>query len=617
MAANRASAGAPRIRGVVARWGPRGYGFISSREISRDVWCHINSIADAGIDVDQPLPVGLELEFETHRLDGGRVQAVAVTRPGIRPTQPGTAPPVQGAIRGLEHLKSVAVTRPLARHPSEQPSVTPPPQPPGGGGDDLSVGSRVLAERRRIEAERSRLDTEVHRWSRKAEAAEAQLPEVLKDFEVRIKDLEEERDRQYGALKKEAERYRKEVERAEATRDELPTVSAVSRTIFDEHIDRTRREVDDWLARRIAAKTELAHARSEAVRSAGDETVREYEEIRRRKSVAADAVEARAYGYAEQAARESIRCYAELLDRSADHHGARVTVLLVVPDGGGRLVLIAPTASDALDAEEAIRWRLGAFVVDAAERGAREMDASVTIGRVGRCFAVELRPWGAEPELIGLLLQEAWESRPMFAEFALSMSWDSLYGIDPPFEPIESDGEDSRPGEAHDPSGGDIRAVALRIGVSLADVIAALVGAGLPFPNDTIDVGVEESLRELVGIESAPNLLVAGERATVQLASFPDKSTPPMIVRRILAKLLRDSRIGGRHTSVDHVWGHHFSPDEKDLAREVTRRLVTSGILMVRRKTGSEHVSIDPRRMDDVRALIDLRDIGSDLLDGL
>ncbi len=77
------------------------------------------------------------------------------------------------------------------------------------------------------------------------------------------------------------------------------------------------------------------------------------------------------------------------------------------------------------------------------------------------------------------------------------------------------------------------------------------------------------------------------------------------IARRMLQKLLRDRRVGARHTRMDNAWGHHFSDGEKSAARVVAEFLEKEGILMPKLNEGSHHISIDPRRLRDVGEIVD------------
>jgi hypothetical protein len=76
------------------------------------------------------------------------------------------------------------------------------------------------------------------------------------------------------------------------------------------------------------------------------------------------------------------------------------------------------------------------------------------------------------------------------------------------------------------------------------------------------------------------------------------------VASRLLSKLLRDRRIGARHTRVEHAYGHHFADEEKALARRVTEFLERDGILIFKLNEGAHHVSVNPRRLRDVGQII-------------
>lgn len=605
-----------RARGVVVRWGTRGYGFISSPELPREAWCHVRFIEDPGIDVAHPLHAGMELEFEPREVEGGKIQALAVTRLGVRPAAPSsTSFGFRSSIRGLDRLASLNIPAPL---PLPAEAVTPPqPETVREPTANRGLGARVSGERRQIESERTRLESEAQRLQRRAEATEAQLPDVVRDFDEKIAELQREKERQVSELRQDADKYRRQADAVRARRDSLPSASDESIKILSEHLRCARADLAARLESQADAQGKILRVRRAAVEAVGEQAVSDYEEIRRRRALAADGVEAKAYALAESACRAAVSQYADMLDRSSGSSPARLDVVVLVPDDPeGRLVLVVPVAPDDIERDDKMLWRIGAFVFDAAERAAREMDAAVTVGETAGCLAVNLRPWAAEPELVEVALQEAWEARPSLVS-ALSLAREIVPGVDPPFRAIELDSDaGARPiGPA---MGGDVRTVANRLGLHLADLIAGLRGSGLPFPDDSMEPGVEESLRRLldVGAEDEPSSEVHLAEPGPS-AQSPDRSSPPMVAQRILAKLLRDHRIAGRHTEVENAWGHHFADDEKDLAREITRRLIRRGILLLKAKPGGDHISIDPRRIAEVHKIVDLRCPEPSLFEGL
>jgi hypothetical protein len=80
--------------------------------------------------------------------------------------------------------------------------------------------------------------------------------------------------------------------------------------------------------------------------------------------------------------------------------------------------------------------------------------------------------------------------------------------------------------------------------------------------------------------------------------------SPPAVASRLLARLLRDHRIGGRHTRVEHAWGHHFSDEERPLARDLVERFQREGLLLSKVSEGAAHVSINPRKLREVGAIL-------------
>jgi hypothetical protein len=383
-------------------------------------------------------------------------------------------------------------------------------------------------------------------------------------------------------------------------------------------LSNARREFAEWSQLRDTAEAEVARARRAAVQAIGEQTVSEYEEFRRRRNAATDTVDAKAYSLAEGALRERMRQYAEVLDRTRAPARGRVYLLVAVPDDpDGRLVLLSPVAPADIEADDDLRWRVAAFLFDVAERSARELGATVTIGESLGSLAVDLRPWAAEAELIEIALREAWEGRPTLSN-ALNLAWEPAPGIDPPFAALTDQGDERQRAASGPPVGGALRSVARRLGLTLDDLVASLSGSGLPFTDDRVEPGVEVSLRQLLHLDVSRREDIGSAQAAEVGApvGLPDSTIPEMVARRILMKLLRDDRIGSRQTDGKNVWGHHFADNEKDLAREVTRRLIQSGLLM-KGKAGRDRLSIDPRRIGDVHAIIDHRWKDSALFEGL
>lgn len=122
-------------------------------------------------------------------------------------------------------------------------------------------------------------------------------------------------------------------------------------------------------------------------------------------------------------------------------------------------------------------------------------------------------------------------------------------------------------------------------------------------------------MRELLGLETEA---AEQEQPAIELP-MPEVITtaPPVattvsssfssvnLAARLLRKLLADRRVGGRHTRIEHAYGHHFSDEEKADARAVAEWLVKEEILVPKMNMGSLHVSINPRRLRDVGAIIE------------
>lgn len=479
---------------------------------------------------------------------------------------------------------------------------------------EYGLGTRISTEKRRIESERAKLDAEMQSLARRAEIAEAQLPDVLKDFDERIAELQNERDRQVAELRASATRHRADSEAARKRRDAIPPASSEVLKILASELAAARNSASTSLSRHTNAHDHVLRARREAVATIGEQAVAEYDEIRRRRSTAKDAAESKAYTIAENSFRTQIGAYAQALDELRTPEPERVTLHVLANDEPERgVTLVLPMSPGDIEAPDDTRWRLAAFLYDSAERAAREMGSSVCTGEVMGSLAAEIRPWPADPELVVVALREAWEARPTLGASFL-LAHELVAGVEPPIESAEADfnGQDQAVGPA---VGGSLRSVAARLGIPIPDLVATLAANGLPFPDDRIDSMVEQSLRAVLHITPEP-------AADVSSAAGPavpavDSSSPPAIARRALIKLVRSHRIGGRYSEADNVWGHHFADNEKDLAREVIFRLVRAGILQAVRKSGKDFISIDPRRMSDVQCLIELRSNDASLFDGL
>jgi len=76
------------------------------------------------------------------------------------------------------------------------------------------------------------------------------------------------------------------------------------------------------------------------------------------------------------------------------------------------------------------------------------------------------------------------------------------------------------------------------------------------------------------------------------------------VMRRILQRLDGMGKWGGYHTAFDHL-ARGFAGNERALAFEVGEDLVRAGLLAEKPNVGQRHVFLNPRRVADIRRLID------------
>jgi hypothetical protein len=75
-------------------------------------------------------------------------------------------------------------------------------------------------------------------------------------------------------------------------------------------------------------------------------------------------------------------------------------------------------------------------------------------------------------------------------------------------------------------------------------------------------------------------------------------------MRRILQRLDGMGKWGGYHTAFDHL-ARGFAGNDRALAFEVGEELLQAGLLYEKPSVGQRHVSLNPRRAGEIRALID------------
>lgn len=84
------------------------------------------------------------------------------------------------------------------------------------------------------------------------------------------------------------------------------------------------------------------------------------------------------------------------------------------------------------------------------------------------------------------------------------------------------------------------------------------------------------------------------------------------IARRILQRLNGMGKWGGYHTDFSHL-ARGFAGNERALADAVGEALLEAGLLSEKPSVGQRHVFLNPRRVADIRALIERGDVPADL----
>jgi hypothetical protein len=92
-----------------------------------------------------------------------------------------------------------------------------------------------------------------------------------------------------------------------------------------------------------------------------------------------------------------------------------------------------------------------------------------------------------------------------------------------------------------------------------------------------------------------------------------DRNPRRRVMRRILQRLDGMGKWGGYHTAFDHL-ARGFAGNERALAYELGEELVAAGLLVEKTSVGQRHVSLNPRRVADVRGLIDQARLPPELL---
>jgi hypothetical protein len=403
---------------------------------------------------------------------------------------------------------------------------------------------------------------------------------------------------------------RLEEQRAQALQEEADLVtSAVSHAAdeFERVLADRRRLVDS-----------LRPLRQLAVSQVGQELVVEYEALRRRLRTEGDCrdeLARRAYQALEHERRPGLADLAAGMDAldGLPVPNARFTLFVGGADAPD-VVFVSPLrgrraapGGDADGTADDVRWRVGCVFWQTVERAACELtgrDAVTEYGTVAGSMAARLGP--CDPELFGVLLDEAWACRPSLESASVDFGFDVVSGVVPRFELEPSSPADVMPAvrAREGTEGGTLPDVAVRLGLSVRDLLVAVQHHGLPLVDDTLEPGTEASLRLLLGgVEQLPLPDEQADSAGPVPALAPQAAARD-VAARMLGKLLRDRRIGARHTGIEHAYGHHFADEQKKLARRIADFLEHDGILLSKLNEGAHHISVNPRRLREVGEIL-------------
>ncbi|MBI5488812.1 MAG: cold shock domain-containing protein [Deltaproteobacteria bacterium] len=583
----------------MTRWGTRGYGFVRPDDTDVDAWVHSRFLAGA----DWAPRAGDRVEFELKELPDGRYQAWFV-----RPA-PQTLPPGPAVERACD-----------SGTPADRPGLRP---SPGSGALGTLGEALVRAGHARVEA--SVAQPAEPRAEQPAEPP-AEQPAIPPRLEDRLALHRTVADRTSAALRSEVEAFRQRIAEMEAKAAQVVLkLEEHEEQVLQEEADLITSAVSsaaDEFERLLADRRRLADSlrplREMAVAQVGQELVEEYETIRRRLAAdgeCRDELDRRAYQALERERRPALADLAAGMDAldALPVPNARFTLFVGGAEVPG-VVFVSPlrgrrasSGGDMDGTTDEVRWRIGCVFWQAVERAACEIavgDAVTEYGTVAGSLAARLGP--CDPELFGVLLDEAWACRPSLESASVDFGFDVVSGVVPQFEPEPASPEETAPAvrvrEATD--GGTLPDVALRLGLSVRDLLVALQHHGLPLQDDTVEPGTEASLRLLLG--GFEQLQLPGEHAE---PAGPAPAPAPQegardVAARLLSKLLRDRRVGGRHTGVEHAYGHHFADEEKNLARRILDFFEHEGILLTKYNEGAHHVSVNPRRLREVGEIV-------------
>lgn len=153
-----------------------------------------------------------------------------------------------------------------------------------------------------------------------------------------------------------------------------------------------------------------------------------------------------------------------------------------------------------------------------------------------------------------------------------------------------------------------LRATALALPAHVLDAVRDL----RPPVGDRHQLRVAEVVARLGGNPADPRSFDDLEDAVLsRLGARRDVARPhddPVperrVARRILQRMAGMGKWGGYHTAFDHL-ARGFEGNDRRLAQEVGERLLAAGLLDEKPSVGQRHVFLNPRRAQDIYALVD------------
>ena len=435
----------------------------------------------------------------------------------------------------------------------------------------------------------------------------------------RLRALEVDHDRAAREVEIARQREGRLASDIDATHVELARVGAAAAerdsTVVADHLGALVRKLDTGLAVVTQLRDAVAAAEGRAQHQS-PEAAKKYADLRRRiggPPAMDDELVTEGLKALEATYRSKFHELAEAMDRAEKTPAvtARFTAFLPTPGEPQHIVIVAPTNADGRPSAD-LRLRLRYVLWHLAERCAREIatEGGVDHGTVEGLVAVKIGNVDM-PDLLHLALDEAWGHRPTLEESGIAPVLEIIAGVTPRWSPDET--TVSAGGlAATDTTERSIATVASRLDVDVRDLIAILCDRGLPFPDDEIEEGSELTLGELLGkVGRSANGDDSNVKPAMQdvglvmVEAAVVTAGGARIAARMLTKLMRDGRIGGRHTRFEDAHAHHFADGEKERAKRVADFLERDGIFMPKINEGARQVSINPRRLTDVGRIID------------